>query len=169
MIQPFHHFCSFLLDSFQSVHVSLLLGSQELNTDIQVWPHQCSVEGKEEITSQPADNTFFNAAQDIFHLLSGKSTLLHDMKPAVHQDPQYIFCEADSQLNGLQNLLVPGIFSYQLQDFTLLLAEAHEVPSSPFLPACKGPTGWQHDRLAYHPLIPALCHHQAHDEDVKQD
>lgn len=48
MTQPFHHFFCLLLDSFQSVHVSLVLGSQELNTELQALntEHQCSVEGK---------------------------------------------------------------------------------------------------------------------------
>lgn len=40
MMQPCHHFCGIFLDSFQYAHVSLVLGSQELNTELQVWPHQ---------------------------------------------------------------------------------------------------------------------------------
>lgn len=88
MIQPFHHFCCLLLDSFQSVHVSLVLGSQELNTELQALntEHQCSVEGKDH-HSQPADNPFCNAAQNIFHLFCGKGTLLDDVKPAVTRTP----------------------------------------------------------------------------------
>lgn len=62
--------------------------------------------------------------------------------------------------------MVPGIVSYQLQDFTLLV-EAPEVTFSPFLPACKGwMAAWPSGLSSFNST---LCHQQAHDEGVKQD
>lgn len=40
MLQALHHLHGFSLDSLPYVHVSLVLGSPELNTEFQLWPHQ---------------------------------------------------------------------------------------------------------------------------------
>ena len=40
VLQHLHHLCGPLLDSLQSVHVSVVLRSPELDTALQVWPHQ---------------------------------------------------------------------------------------------------------------------------------
>ena len=51
-------------------------------------------------------------------------------------------------------------------------------PCQPISPACRGPSGWQHDPLACQPLLPVLCHPaedalcpiiQIINEDIKED
>jgi len=46
-VSSYHH--GLLLNSFQYVHVSLVLESPELDTVLQMGPHQCSVEGKDHL------------------------------------------------------------------------------------------------------------------------
>jgi len=47
--------------------MSLVLGSPEMDTVLQLWPHQCLVEGKDHLP-QSAGNTLSNAAQDTVKL-----------------------------------------------------------------------------------------------------
>jgi len=56
------------LHSLWYAHVSLVVGSPELDTAFQVWPHQHWVEGKHHLP-QPAARTFSNAAQGTISLL----------------------------------------------------------------------------------------------------
>lgn len=60
--QSRHHHGRPLMDSLQYVHVPLLLGSPALDRVLQVWPHQCRVEGKDHLP-WPAGNTLANAAE----------------------------------------------------------------------------------------------------------
>lgn len=41
MLQSPHHLSSPLLGSLQYAHLALVLGSPELDTALQLWPHQC--------------------------------------------------------------------------------------------------------------------------------
>ena len=45
--------CGPSLDCLRYVHVSLLLGSPELGTALQLWSHQCSEEGKDHPLNLP--------------------------------------------------------------------------------------------------------------------
>lgn len=40
MLQSLHQLCDLSLDSLQYVHVSLVLGSPELDSALHMWPHQ---------------------------------------------------------------------------------------------------------------------------------
>mgnify|MGYP001852875407 CR=1 FL=1 len=44
VLQPLNHFLGPMLDLLQSVHVSLVLRSPQLDTVLQVWPHQSWIE-----------------------------------------------------------------------------------------------------------------------------
>ena len=66
MLQYLNHLSSSSLDSLQYVHVSLVLGSPELDTLLQMWLLQCWVEGKDHLP-WPAGNTPPNAGSQ--HLL----------------------------------------------------------------------------------------------------
>lgn len=66
---------SSLLDSPCYIHVSLVMGSPELELVLSVWPHQCRVEGKD-CLPQPTGNTPPKAAQDTISFLCSKDTLL---------------------------------------------------------------------------------------------
>lgn len=41
VLQSLNHPCGLLWDSFQYAHVSLLLGSPELDQPLKMWPHWC--------------------------------------------------------------------------------------------------------------------------------
>jgi len=49
MFSFLHHLCDILLDSFQQIHVSLVLGSPELDRALQAWPYQHWIKGKDHL------------------------------------------------------------------------------------------------------------------------
>jgi len=55
MLQSLNHVCGPLQDSLWYVPVSLVLRSPDLDTVLQLWPHQCWVQGKDHLP-WPADN-----------------------------------------------------------------------------------------------------------------
>jgi len=59
MLQGPHHFCSLPLD----YKIFLKLGSPEVDTVLQMWPHQVSVEGEDHLPA-PTGHTLCNAPQD---------------------------------------------------------------------------------------------------------
>jgi len=85
-----------------------LLGSPELHTILQLWPHQDWVEGKEDLP-QPAGNALCDVPLDPIGLLDHKGTLLAHGQPAVHQDSQ-VLCRAAFHLVSLQPVPVHGFF-----------------------------------------------------------
>lgn len=131
MIQSLNHLHGALLDNFQHLHVCLVLKSSELDTAVQVWPHQCWIEGKDHLP-RPVGNTLPNEAQDTVSLLCINDTLLTHVQLGAHQGLQVVFCKTAFQLGGHQQMLVPGVVPPQEQDFAFLLVECHEVPVSPF-------------------------------------
>lgn len=58
------------LNSLQYVHVFLVLGSPEVGTPLQLWPHHCWVEGKD--LPHPTGSTSPSAAKDTSNLLGCK-------------------------------------------------------------------------------------------------
>ncbi|KAK4827433.1 hypothetical protein QYF61_017990, partial [Mycteria americana] len=92
ILQFLHHLSGTLLDTLQDVPVSLVLGSPELDPELQMWPQ------KGRITSQPAVNGLSNAAQDTFSLFCHKGMLLAHVQFRVHQDQQVLSCKAAFQL-----------------------------------------------------------------------
>lgn len=80
------HLCSPLLYPLQQVPVLVELGSPELNTVLQLWPHQGTVRGGREPPSNlPA--TLFSAPRMTLAFLATKA---HG-HPIVHQDSQVLF------------------------------------------------------------------------------
>ena len=72
MLQSLNRLSGSSLDSLQYVHICLVLGSPELNTVLQVWPHQCWVEGKAPLP-RPAGHTLPNAAQETTSHLAARA------------------------------------------------------------------------------------------------
>ncbi|PKU46076.1 hypothetical protein llap_3645 [Limosa lapponica baueri] len=87
---------------------------------------------------EPEDLWDCDQTQDTIQLLCPKGTLLPHVQPGAHQGLRVIFCQAAFQLRGHEHVLVPGIVSPQVQDFTLLV-ELHEVPVSPSLQPVESP------------------------------
>jgi len=119
------------LDSLQYVHVSLILGSPELDTVLQVWP-PVLIEVKDRLP-QPAGTTLLNAAKDTIYLPCRKGTSVADVQLGVHQEPPGYFLPAAFQLSSSPALTGAGVDLAQVQDFALPLVELCEVPLSPFL------------------------------------
>ena len=128
MFQHLNHLCGPSLDSLQYVYISLVLGSPELATGLQLWPHQRWVQRKDHLP-WPAGNTLSNAAPDTIDHLCHK--LVHVIL-GVHQDPQVLFCQVAFQLGGPQHILVHWVVLPHVEDFVLALVELQEVPVSPF-------------------------------------
>ena len=129
MLQSLHHLCGPSLDSLQYVHLSPVLGTPALDPALQLWPHQCGVEGKDHLP-RPAGNTPPDADQDPIDLLCSKGTMLSHLQLGVHQDPQVLSCQAAFQLGGPQHIFLHRVVLAEVQDFALLLVEPHEVPVS---------------------------------------
>ena len=94
------------------------LSSPELDTVLQLWPHHCWAEGKDQFP-RPAGNTLPSAAWDTIGLLCFKGTLLAHVQLSVHQD-SHVFCKAAFLLGGSQHILVHRVVPPQIQDFPLL-------------------------------------------------
>lgn len=75
MLQFADHLGSTSLDSFQYVHIPLALRSAELDTILQMQPHQFWAERRDRL-SWPAGDTLSNVAKNPVSLFSGKGTLL---------------------------------------------------------------------------------------------
>lgn len=77
MLRCLHHLHHPLLDSLHYVHVFLAPGRPELYIALQWWPHQCRVEGKDDLL-QLAGNAFPDAAHWLLlaqgHVISSWST-----------------------------------------------------------------------------------------------
>lgn len=71
MLQLLNHLCKSTLNPFQELHVSFGLRSPQLNTAVQMWPHQCWVEGRDHLL-WPAGSALCNASQDAIGLLGHK-------------------------------------------------------------------------------------------------
>lgn len=111
-------------------------GCPELNSALQLWSHQCWVEGEDHFSwpSCPAGNASSNAAKNTLSFRS-KGILLIHVQSGVSQDSKVLFCRAASQLDGPWHVLVPWVFSHQVQLFALLCADLHEISvSSPLQP-----------------------------------
>lgn len=84
VLQTLRHVCSPSLYSLQYVHVSLVMGSPELGTALQLWPHSAECRGG----SLPFRCwQCFHAAWNTIGHLCHKGTLLAHVHLGVHQDP----------------------------------------------------------------------------------
>lgn len=71
--------------------------------------------------------------------LSGEGTSLAHVPLSVYQDVYILVSKAAFQLCSTKQLLMPGAFPAHMQDFTLLLAELHEMLFSTFIQTVEVP------------------------------
>jgi len=90
MLQALNHLCHPLLDSVWEIPAFSELGSPELDTVLQMLPHQGRVEVEDHFPL-PASHALFNAPQDPIDLLGYKGILLVHGQPVLHQDPKVLF------------------------------------------------------------------------------
>lgn len=116
---PPPHLCGPLLDSFQYVNTSLVVGELVYRHSPPSLASAMLRKGKDHF-SWPAGHTLPNAVQNTIALLSDKSTLLTHVQFHSHQNPQIHFCGVASQLSGSQCILVPGAVSPLVWDSAYL-------------------------------------------------
>lgn len=93
VVHSHDHLGGHLLDFFQ---ISVVLGSPELDTVLQIWPHHCWGEGKDQFFFH-ASNKFLMQPRIPLPFFLARKLLAHDQL-SVHQVPQVIFCRAPFQL-----------------------------------------------------------------------
>jgi len=149
------------------------------NTVLQVWPHQCQVQGHDHLPP-PAGHTIPDTSQDAVGPLGHLGTLLAHVQPAVNQHPQVFFCWAAFQPLTPKPVVLHGVVVTQVQDPAFGLAKPHTVDLGPSIqpvqiPLQSLPTLKQIDtptqlgvicKLTEGALIPLI---QIIDKDVKQD
>ncbi|XP_065422571.1 uncharacterized protein LOC101936070 [Chrysemys picta bellii] len=75
VLQPPNHFCCPLLESFQFVHILLVVWGPKLGTVLRKRSHQCRIEGNDHVP-RSAGNAPTYTAQNAVSLLGNKDTLL---------------------------------------------------------------------------------------------
>ena len=135
------------------VHISLVLKNPEVDGCITpgVASPVLSV-GKDHLP-RASGSTPPNAAQDTTGCLCGKYALLAHVRLAIHQNLQVLFYQPAFQLGCPQHMLVHGFVPLQVSDFTLSLVELYELPVISLLQPVKVLFEWQHNPLAYQPLL----------------
>lgn len=147
MLQSFNHPCSPSLDSLQYVHVSHILGSPELDTGLQMVPHQCWLEGQDHMP-QPAGSAFPDTAQT---LLAAFATRAHcclifslSTRPSLSFSAQLLSgWIAPACTCAFWGLFLPGCRTLDFLRFPL-----------PVSPASWDPSGWPHNCLGSSPPSP---------------
>ncbi|GAB0177002.1 solute carrier family 13 member 4 [Grus japonensis] len=87
VLYTLHKLCCPSLDKLQHLNVLLVVRSPKLNTELEVQPHQCRVQGDDHSPS-PAGHTMSDTSQDAVGFLGHLGTLLAHVQPAVDQHPQ---------------------------------------------------------------------------------
>lgn len=136
-----------------------VLRSPELDTELQVWPHQFWVGGKDLDLPWPTDNTLPNAAYDTICCLCCEDTLLAHIQFGVHLDSHLLSCQTALQLGGPQHVLADAVALLQVQDLALL-AKLQKVSVSSFFQPDEAPqdgstTFWCNCQLAEAALCPS--------------
>jgi len=167
------------LDTLQQLKVLLVVRGPKLNTVLQVWPHQCRVQGHDHLPT-PAGHTIPDTSQDAVGLLVHLGTLLDPVQPAVNQHPKIFFRWAAFQLLFHKPAPLHGVVVIQVQDPAPDLVKPHTFGLSPWtqsvqIPLQSLPTLEQIDTLAQLGVICKLAEGalnpliQIIDKDVKQD
>ena len=78
------------LDTLHHLNVLLVVRGPKLTTGLEVWPHQCQVQGDNHFPS-PAGHAIPDTSQDAVGLLGHLGTLPAHIQLAVTQHPQVLF------------------------------------------------------------------------------
>ena len=120
------------LDLLQELSILLVLGSPELDTVFQMWPHKGRVEG-DSFLPLPAGHPSVDASQDTVGLPGCKSTLLAHIQLFTHQDPQVLLYRAALCRLFSHSVQISGIATNKRQHTSLLL-KLVQVPLDASLP-----------------------------------
>ncbi|TRZ10668.1 hypothetical protein HGM15179_016431 [Zosterops borbonicus] len=101
----------------------------ELDTALEVWPHQCPVQGKNDLPA-PAGHTIPDPGQDAFGPLGHLGTPWL-MFSRCHQNPQVPFLLGTVQPHHPQSIMLQEVIVAKVQDLTLGLIKLHLVGLCP--------------------------------------
>ncbi|PKU37700.1 hypothetical protein llap_11996 [Limosa lapponica baueri] len=116
----------------------LVVRGSELNIIIEVWPHQCWVQGDNHYPS-PAGHTISDTNQHAIGLLGHLGTLLARIKLTVDQHPQVLFHRAAFQPLFPKPVALHGVVVTQVQDPALGLVEPHTIGFGPSIQSVQIP------------------------------
>ncbi|KAK4809955.1 hypothetical protein QYF61_002912 [Mycteria americana] len=122
--------CCPSLDMLQHLNVSLVVRGPKLNTEFEVRPHQCQVQGDDHFPS-PAGHTISDTSQDAIGFLGRLGTLLAHIQVAADQHPQVLFRQAALQPLFPKPVALHEVVGTQVQDPALSLVEPHTIGLGP--------------------------------------
>jgi len=93
----------------------------ELNTVLEVRPHQCRVQGQDHLPTA-AGHTIPDTSQDAAGLLGHLGTLLAHVHPAVNQHPKVLFLWTAFQPLFPEPVALHGVVVTEVQDLALLVS-----------------------------------------------
>ncbi|RMB91832.1 hypothetical protein DUI87_31760 [Hirundo rustica rustica] len=96
------------LDALKHLNILPKLRGPELDTILKVWPHQCRVQGKNDLPA-PAGHTVPDTGQDAIGLLGHLGTLLAHVQLVVNQYPQVSFLLGTVQPHRPQPIMLQGV------------------------------------------------------------
>ncbi|RMC09604.1 hypothetical protein DUI87_13390 [Hirundo rustica rustica] len=118
------------LDTLKHLNVLPKLRGTEVDTILKVWPHQCQVQGKNDLPA-PAGHTIPDTGQDAIGPLSHQGTLLAHVQLAADQYPQVSFLLGTVQPHHPQPITLQGVIVAKVQDSALGLIKLHLVRLCP--------------------------------------
>ena len=155
MFQLLNHLNVLLLNSLQYLHISFVLGSPEMNTVLQVWPHQFWAEGKDHLLIT-------------FPLMQSRIPFAC-FEARVCCWPMVLLLSTRTPWSFSAKLLSSWVTLSKYWCMELFLPRCRTLKFSllhfiRFLPAhfsnMLRPTGWHQNPLVYQPLLPVLCRQQ---------
>ena len=116
----------------QQLNIFLVVRGSKPNTALQVWPHQCRVQGHDHFPT-PAGHPIPDTSQDALGLLGHLDTQLAHVQPPVNQHPKVLFCRAAFQPLLPKPVVLHGIVVTKGQDLALGLVEPHIACLDPLI------------------------------------
>jgi len=104
----------------------------KLNTVVEVWPHQCQVQGYNPLPT-PAGHTIPDTSQDAVGLLGHLGTLLAHVQLAVDQHPKILFRRAAFQPLLPKLVVLHAVVVTEVQGPAFGLVEPHSAGLRPLI------------------------------------
>ncbi|RMB91848.1 hypothetical protein DUI87_31776 [Hirundo rustica rustica] len=134
------------LDALKHLNILRKLRSPELDTILKVWPHQCRIQGKNDLPA-PAGHASPDPGQDAIGPLGHPGTLLAHVQ-LLSPVPQVPFLLGTAQPHLPQPLTLHGVIVAKVQDSALGLNKLHPTGFRPsiqlFQVSLQSPSPFQH-------------------------
>jgi len=121
-----------------SAKLHLVVRGPTMNTALEVWPHQCRVQGHDHLPT-PAGHSIPDTSQDAVGLLGHLGTLLAHVQPAADQHPEILFRQETFQPLLPEPVALHGVVVTKVQDPALGLVESQAVGLGPLIQSVQIP------------------------------